>query len=185
MRNVAASSIACKSYQNVMIIVMPMIPLAKVAHLMNVRQRFDGASRKRKTHSIALGRVIDASFSSSDMCAPASGPMKHQIGDADPTKHDRPVLDQPPPLLETVSSAPLEAFRMFDLLEACEHLLRWRMIRHNPQRQQKCKESKDVEEQDDALSQREMLRKINVESHSQQDKQEHCQSRLPWQRVVG
>lgn len=49
--------------------------------------------------------MIDASFSSSDMCAPASGPMKHQIGDDKPTKHDKPVLDQPPPLLEIVSGA--------------------------------------------------------------------------------
>jgi hypothetical protein len=38
MRSVAASSITCKSYQNVMIIVMPMMPLANVAHLMNVSQ---------------------------------------------------------------------------------------------------------------------------------------------------
>ena len=35
----SGNSITCKSYQNVMIIVMPMIPLANVAHLMNVSQR--------------------------------------------------------------------------------------------------------------------------------------------------
>jgi hypothetical protein len=34
--------------------------------------------------------------------------MKHQIGDDNPTKHDKPVLDQPPPLLEIVSGAFLE-----------------------------------------------------------------------------
>jgi hypothetical protein len=39
MRNMAASSITCKSYQNVMIIVMPMMPLANVAHLTNVSER--------------------------------------------------------------------------------------------------------------------------------------------------
>jgi hypothetical protein len=38
MRNVAASSITCKSYQNVIIIVMPMMPLANVAHLTNISQ---------------------------------------------------------------------------------------------------------------------------------------------------
>ena len=42
-RDVTVNSITCKSYQNVMIIVMPMIPLAKVAHLMNVSQN----SRRR------------------------------------------------------------------------------------------------------------------------------------------
>ena len=98
-----------------------------------------------KTYSIALGRVIDASFSSSDMCAPASGPMKHQIGDANPTKQDNPVLDQPPPLLEFVSRAHLGPSRPSDLLEGCEHLLCRRMIRHYPQRQQKCEETKDME----------------------------------------
>ena len=88
-----------------MIIVIPMIPLANVAHLMNVSQDSRWRVPQLRTYSIALGRVIDASFSSSDMCAPASGPMKHQIGDDNPTKHDKPVLDQPPPLLEAVSDA--------------------------------------------------------------------------------
>lgn len=105
----------------------------------------DGTSRVFKAHSIALGRVIDASFSSSDMCAPASGPMKHQIGDDSPTKHDKPVLDQPPPLLEIVSGTYFESTRLSDLLECCEDLLCRRMIRHDPQRQQKRKEPKDVE----------------------------------------
>jgi hypothetical protein len=91
-----------------MIIVMPMIPLANVAHLMKVSRRSHWTFQM--TYSIALGSVIDASFSSSDICAPASGPMKHQIGDDNPTKHDKPVLDQPPPLLEIVSSAFLEPF---------------------------------------------------------------------------
>lgn len=93
-----------------MIIVMPMIPLAKVAHLMNVSSRYLTAIQEFRTYSIALGRVIDASFSSSDMWAPASGPMKHQIGDANPTKHDKPVLGQPPPLLEIVSDTHLRLF---------------------------------------------------------------------------
>ena len=43
MRNVIASSIAYESYQNVMIIVMPMIPLANVAHLIDVSQRYPTA----------------------------------------------------------------------------------------------------------------------------------------------
>lgn len=49
-------------------------------------------------HIIALGSWIEASFSSSDMCAPASGPMKHQIGLVRPMRQLSPVLDQPPPL---------------------------------------------------------------------------------------
>ena len=60
--------------------------------------------------------------------------MKHQIGDDNPTKHDKPVLDQPPPLLEIVSGAHLEQTRLSGLLESCEHLLCRRMIRHDPQR---------------------------------------------------
>jgi hypothetical protein len=39
VRSRAGNSITCKSYQNVMIIVMPMIPLANVAHLINVSQK--------------------------------------------------------------------------------------------------------------------------------------------------
>jgi len=68
---------------------------------------FDGGSKGFVTYSIALGRVIDASFSSSDICAPASGPIKHQMGDDKPIRHDKPVLDQPPPLLENVSEEQL------------------------------------------------------------------------------
>ena len=55
------------------------------------------------TYSIALGSVIEASLSSSDMCAPASGPMKHQIGLERPTRQDKPVLGQSPPLLLRIS----------------------------------------------------------------------------------
>jgi hypothetical protein len=55
------------------------------------------------TYNIALGSVIEASFSSSDMCAPASGPIKHQIGLERPTRQDKPVLGQPPPLLLKIS----------------------------------------------------------------------------------
>jgi len=35
---------------------------------------------KKILHIMAFGSWIDASFNSSNMCAPASGPMKHQIG---------------------------------------------------------------------------------------------------------
>ena len=111
--------------------------------------------------------------------------MKHQIGEDNPTKQDRPVLDQPPPLLHIVSDAHLEPFRQPDLLKGREYLLCRRMIRHDPQRQQKCEESKDVEEQNDALGQRKMLRKVDIEPHGQQDEQEYCQRRLPGQGVVG
>ena len=58
------------------------------------------------------------------------------------------------------------------------------MVRHDPQCQQKCEESKNVEEQNDALGQWKMLRKVNVESHGQQDEQEDCQRCLPGQGVV-
>jgi hypothetical protein len=53
------------------------------------------------------------------------------------------------------------------------------MIRHDPQRQQECEKAKDMEKQYDSLGQWKMLRKVNVESHGQQDEQKHCQGRLP------
>lgn len=85
-----------------MIMVMPMIPFAKVAHLMLIskcpKQHPDSLA-----YSIALGSLIDASFNSSDMCAPASGPIKHQIGDDKPMRQESPVLGHPPPLLDDVS----------------------------------------------------------------------------------
>lgn len=43
MLNVIVSGIAYVSYQNVMIIVMPMIPFANVAHLIDVSQRYPTA----------------------------------------------------------------------------------------------------------------------------------------------
>lgn len=118
---------------------------------------------------MALGNVIEASLSSSDMCAPASGPMKHQMGDANPIKHDRPVLDQPPPLLAKVS--PSHAIRVTSghLLKCGEHILRWSMLGHDPKRHQECEKSKNVEEQDDAFCQRQMLREEDVEPDCQQD----------------
>ena len=58
------------------------------------------------------------------------------------------------------------------------------MVRHDPQCQQKCEESKDVENQNNALGQWKMLRKVNVESHGQQDEEEDRQRRLPGQSVV-
>ena len=59
------------------------------------------------------------------------------------------------------------------------------MIRHNPERQQKGKESKDVEEQYKALGEGKMLREVDVEPHGEQDEQEDCQGRLPGQAVFG
>jgi hypothetical protein len=100
---------------------------------------------KCKTYSIALGRVIEASLSSSDMCAPASGPMKHQMGDDSPIKHDKPVLDQPPPLLNNVSDNFIRLFlRPESLLEICEDVLCWSMLGHDPERQQEREEPKDM-----------------------------------------
>jgi hypothetical protein len=58
------------------------------------------------------------------------------------------------------------------------------MIRHNPQRQQKCKKTEDVEEQNDPLGQWKMLRKVNIETHGQQNEQEDCQRRLPRKGIV-
>jgi len=160
---------------------MPIIPFANVAHLTHVSKRSVQACLKKRwrTYSIALGRVIDASFSSSDMCAPASGPMKHQMGDDKPTKHDNPVLDQLPPLLDVISDGYSNLLRLSDLLELREDVFCWGMVRHNPQSQQKCKESKDVEKQHDTLRQRKVLREVNIEPHSQQNEQEDCHCRLP------
>lgn len=79
-----------------------MIPFAKVAHLVPVSKWAETASRML-AYSIALGSLIDASFNSSDMCAPASGPIKHQIGDDKPMRQESPVLGHPPPLLDDVS----------------------------------------------------------------------------------
>lgn len=49
MHDVAASGTASKTYQNVMIIVIPMTPLANVAHLTHVSQNhamtFPGTSK--------------------------------------------------------------------------------------------------------------------------------------------
>jgi hypothetical protein len=61
--------------------------------------------------------------------------MKHQMGDDNPIKHDKPVLDQPPPLLEIVSDVQLDFRRSPNPLEVREDIFRWSMIRHNPQRQ--------------------------------------------------
>jgi hypothetical protein len=100
---------------------------------------------KGNTYSIAFGRVVEASLSSSDMCAPASGPIKHQMGDDSPIKHDKPVLDQPPPLLDSVSNNSFCVFlRPESLLEVCEDVLRWSMIGHDPERQQEREEPKDM-----------------------------------------
>jgi hypothetical protein len=97
------------------------------------------------TYSIALGRVIEASLSSSLMCAPASGPMKHQMGDESPIKHDKPVLDQPPPLLDFVSDNSFCIdLQPESLLEICEDVLCWSMLGHDPERQQEREEPEDM-----------------------------------------
>lgn len=68
--------------QSVMIIVSPSDPLKKVAQ------------------TIADGRTLPASFNSSDMWAPASGPRKHHRGVVIPTRQERPTFPHPPPSLK-------------------------------------------------------------------------------------
>lgn len=73
------SSMLPMQKQRVMIMVNPSNPLKNVAQTM------------------AEGRTRPASLSSSDMCAPASGPKKHHNGVVMPTRHESPVLPHPPP----------------------------------------------------------------------------------------
>jgi len=56
MRGLAASIIARETYQNVMIIVMPMIPLANVAHLINVSQRYSTKLQTSQNIQHCLGQ---------------------------------------------------------------------------------------------------------------------------------
>lgn len=105
--------------------------------------------------------------------------MKHQIGDDNPTKHDKPVLDQPPPLLRFVSYISFHISWLGRLLEFCKDIFCWSMIRHDPERQQEGEEPEDMEEQNNALSQWKMLREEDVEAHGEHDKQEDRHRHLP------
>lgn len=106
------------------------------------------------------------------------------MGDERPIKQDKPVLDQPPPLLDLVSYTYLDRDGLSDSLELREDVLCRSMIRHNPERQQKCKEPKDVEEQNKVLGEGKVLREVNVEAHGEHNEQENCQGRLPGETVV-
>lgn len=105
--------------------------------------------------------------------------MKHQMGDDNPTRHDKPVLDQPPPLLRRVSDRNFHIFWLDHLLEFCEDVFCWSMIRHNPESQQEREESEHMDEQNNALGQWKMLREEDVEAHSEHDEQEDRHRHLP------
>lgn len=75
----STSSTLPRQKHNVMSMIKPKRPSNKVAHTMA-----DGGTR-------------EASLSSSAMCAPASGPRKHQSGVVIPTKQESPMLPHPPP----------------------------------------------------------------------------------------
>lgn len=96
----------------------------------------------------------------------------------------KPVLGQPPPLLYLVSDI-FQNGRTGHLLKIGEDLLCRNVISHDPERQQECKEPEDVQEQNDAFGEWEMLREENVEADRQYDEQKHRQSRLPGQAVAG
>lgn len=65
--------------QKEMTIVMPRMPFKEILHIM------------------ALGSWIDASFSSSLIWAPASGPMKHQMAEVRPIRVLKPFEFHSPP----------------------------------------------------------------------------------------
>ena len=59
--------------------------------------------------TIAFGNTLPASFSSSAMCAPASGHKKHHKGVVMPTRVERPLLPQPPRSSNLVKTSEAEA----------------------------------------------------------------------------
>lgn len=85
------------------------------------------------------------------MCAPASGPIKHQIGDDKPMRQASPVLGHPPPLLDDVSDLLASGDEVRHLLKFGEDIMCRRMISHDPQREEKGKEPENMQEQHDAL----------------------------------
>lgn len=162
-----------------MSIVIPMMPLAIDAHLGRSQSNMHTPDAAI-AYIIALGSWSEASFSSSDMWAPASGPMKHHSGVVNPTRHDTPVVDHPPPLLVdevSVASPPLVVKR--DSLECSEDIIGRGVIGHDPKDQKKGKEGKDVSEQDDALGERQVLSEEDVEADGDEQKGKDDEGRLP------
>jgi hypothetical protein len=74
-------------YSGALTMMHPKMPLKKTAHIM------------------ALGSTAEASFSSSDMWAPASGPMKHHSGVERPTRADTPIELHSPPFVHVVKTS--------------------------------------------------------------------------------
>lgn len=60
---------------------------------------------KKTAHIIALGSTTEASFNSSDIWAPASGPMKHHSGVERPTSADTPIELHSPPFVHVVKTS--------------------------------------------------------------------------------
>ena len=104
--------------QNEMTMVIPRIPFSVILHI------------------IAFGSWMEASFSSSLMCAPASGPMKHQMADVRPMR-----------VLRTIR-APATA-----VIELSEDLVSRCVIGHDPEDDEEGEEAKDVSEQNDSFGQ--------------------------------
>lgn len=77
-----------------------------------------------------------------------------------------------------------EALRMPStaIVELGEDLGGRRVVRHDPEDQQKRKESKDVREEDDAFCQRKMVCTPDVESDDREGEGKHKQSGLPIRR---
>jgi hypothetical protein len=59
---------------------------------------------KPKADSMARGRVVEASLTSSDMWTAQSKPMSERTGESRPTMKAVPELFQPPPLVKEVKT---------------------------------------------------------------------------------
>lgn len=72
----------------------------KVITITNPKEPFMTAA-----HMMALGRTIDASLISSDICTAESAPIRVYIGDNRPTMNASPVVFQPPKLENVVNTS--------------------------------------------------------------------------------
>ena len=59
---------------------------------------------KPKADSMARGRVVEASLTSSLMCTAQSKPISERTGESSPTMKAVPELFQPPPLVKEVKT---------------------------------------------------------------------------------
>jgi len=59
---------------------------------------------KAKALSMARGRVVEASLTSSDMCTAQSKPIRESTGESRPTMKAVPLLFQAPPLAKVVKT---------------------------------------------------------------------------------